>query len=92
MNAWAVATILAIPTAVVALVVSYATERPSESQLRNLTWYSLREPGDVYNEDISVPYGTIADAHLDGDDNQAMSSPNEFVHNVINPRSIDGVE
>ena len=42
MNAWAVATILGIPTAVVALLVSYATERPSESQLRNLTWYSLR--------------------------------------------------
>ena len=52
----------------------------------------LKVPGGVYEENISVPYGTIADANLDGDDNQAMSSPNEFVHNVINPRSIDGVE
>jgi Na+/proline symporter len=41
MNAWIVATFMAIPLAVIAVFVSYMTKRPSDAKLRNVTVFTL---------------------------------------------------
>ena len=66
MNAWVVATFLAIPTATIALVVSYMTDAPPDSKLRNLTLFTLTQHSkvtnaDKLNRDPENTYGTIVD-------------------------------
>ncbi len=61
MNAWVVATFLGIPTATVALIVSYMTGTPSDAQVQNLTWFSFLQGTDQEQNTTRNVYGSIPD-------------------------------